>query len=104
MADNSETFQQKFEVFANQVNADAAATRTILQCLLVSMFGNHPDGTKLIDGLRANALANLAEHSGAEFSQDAARFQQATKRQTERFFEDMRPVFPLLKPAPNDAN
>jgi hypothetical protein len=103
VADNSE--KQKFEIFANQLNADAAATRTILQCLLVSMFGSHADGTKLLEGLRTNALANLVQSSSAEFSnQDAARFQQATRRQTEQFFEDMRPVFPQMTSAPKDAN
>ena len=104
MADGAPESQKQLEL-ARQMAAEVASTRTILQCLLVSMFGAHPDGTKLVDGLRDNAQANLAHASDAAASaQDVARFHQATRMLVDRFFEDMRPVFPKMKAGGESQN
>jgi hypothetical protein len=105
MTDDAQDFRKQFDIFARQTAAEVASTRTILQCLLVSMFGQHPEGTKLVSGLRDNALANLAHAADAASStQDVARFHEATQQQVDRFFEDMRPVFPKMPSGAESQN
>src|SRR5262249_21989016 len=90
-------FQRQFELFLNQQRADAEAVRTIVQSLLVSMFGAHPNGTVLLNNLRSNVLTTLDRHSLSEAPDPSiTRLRQATKTRAERFFDELREVFPGL--------
>lgn len=105
MTDSFQKFQQQFEMFANQQAAAVTANRTVLQALLVSMFGDDPSGTAAIDDLRSNVLATLARQSPGEASNaDFARSRQAARLEGEQFFEEIRSIFPGMKSTPTASN
>jgi hypothetical protein len=105
MSDSFKKFQEDFEVFANTQAAELAAVRTIFQSFLVSMFANHPQGTKLLNDLRADALATLSVQSPEEGSdQGRARLRELTKNQAERFFDELRGIFPGLQTTSKTSN
>jgi hypothetical protein len=105
MAEAFEDFQRQFELFFNRERADSAAVRTILQSLLVSMFGSHPNGTALINDLRANVLATLDQPSSGEATApELGKMRQATRLRAELFFEELRKIFPGLDVSNPAAN
>ena len=105
MTNSFEEFQKRFEMFANKEAADLEAVRTIVQSLLVSMFGAHQNGTALLNDLRSDALATLSRPLTAEAAnQDQTKMREATKMAAEEFFEQLRGVFPNMTPRQMTAN
>jgi hypothetical protein len=99
MGDSFKQFQKDFELFANQQAAEVEALHTILQGLLMHMFGAHPRGAELYQGLRGAVLdAFRKEATRQAGDQDALRKTELGRARAEKFFDEMRPLFESFKP------
>lgn len=69
----SQSFDERFEIFANTQAADLEATRTILESLIVLMFGTFPRGDEMMSEVQRIALQTLREQRAIAADEDAKR-------------------------------
>jgi hypothetical protein len=106
MSETFERMQRDFEIFVNAQAAEIEAVRAVLQCFLVAVLSNHPEGTALFSDLRTETLRRLAlEKAHAGNDQDAARKAELVHTRAAQIFDEMAPVFDLRPSgAPEKAN
>ena len=103
MADSFEMFQRDFEHFAHQQASELVAIRSIVQSMMVSVFGTHPNGAQLLSDLRANVLTTLSVRLPAEAADDV-RKRELTKSQAEQFFDELCGAVPGATTTPKFSN
>ncbi len=94
MADSLKKFQKTFEIFANEQAAEIEAVRAVLQCFVVQILNNHPQGPKLFVSLRDETLKRLdTETKHPDNDQDAKRKAEFVHLRASQIFDEMAPVF-----------
>ena len=66
-----QSFEERFEIFANTQAADLEAIRTILESLIILMFGTFPRGDEMMSEVQRIALQMLREERAKATDEDA---------------------------------
>jgi hypothetical protein len=68
-----QSFEERFEIFANTQAADLEAIRTILESLIILIFGTFPRGNEMMLEVQRIALHTLREERAKATDEDGKR-------------------------------